>query len=144
MNSQNTASRPDKATTHKCAKRAFVGYRQTLRRKNTRKIRAGDAQETRDSPLAAPSSTSLNSPQSRRFSGWHRHVTLAQHIRSDLELYEHLHCPVTDGASQECGEQLYFGATPPPTLLRLGGLPTTVEVQRFAATRASRSISIVS
>ena len=42
-------------------------------------------------------------------------VTVVQRFRSDLGLYCHLHCLVTDGAFEERGEELSFLAAPPPT-----------------------------
>ena len=42
-------------------------------------------------------------------------VTVVQRFRSDLGLYVHLHCLVTDGAFEEGGEELLFLAAPPPS-----------------------------
>jgi hypothetical protein len=46
-------------------------------------------------------------------------VTVVQRFRSDLGLYCHLHCLVTDGAFEERGEELPFRAAPPPTPERM-------------------------
>ena len=46
-------------------------------------------------------------------------VTVVQRFRSDLGLYVHLHCLVTDGAFEERGSELPFLAAPPPTPERM-------------------------
>ena len=46
-------------------------------------------------------------------------VTVVQRFRSDLGLYVHLHCLVTDGAYEEQGNDLRFLAAPPPTPERM-------------------------
>jgi hypothetical protein len=45
--------------------------------------------------------------------------TVVQRFRSDLGLYNPLHCLVTDGAYEEQGNELRFLAAPPPTPERM-------------------------
>jgi hypothetical protein len=46
-------------------------------------------------------------------------VTVVQRFRSDLGLYVHLHCLVTDGAYEEQGGELRFLPAAPPHRGRL-------------------------
>nr|MBA3585242.1 transposase [Gemmatimonadota bacterium] len=46
-------------------------------------------------------------------------VTVVQRFRSDLGLYVHLHCLVTDGVYEEQGGELRFLPAPPPTPERM-------------------------
>jgi hypothetical protein len=60
-------------------------------------------------------------------------VTVVQRFRSDLGLYVHLHCLVTDGAYEEQGNDLRFLAAPPPTPERMTAVLAQVhEVVRAA------------
>ena len=61
-------------------------------------------------------------------------VTVVQRFRSDLGLYVHLHCLVTDGAYEEQGDgELRFLAAPPPTPERMTAVLAQVhEVVRAA------------
>ena len=61
-------------------------------------------------------------------------VTVVQRFRSDLGLYVHLHCLVTDGAYEEQGGgELRFLAAPPPTPERMTAVLAQVhEVVRAA------------
>ncbi len=60
-------------------------------------------------------------------------VTVVQRFRSDLGLYVHLHCLVTDGAYEEQGNDLRFLAAPPPTPERMTAVLAQVhEVIRAA------------
>ena len=45
--------------------------------------------------------------------------TVVQRFHSDLGLYVHLHCLVTDGAYEEQGNDLRFLGAPPPTPERM-------------------------
>ena len=60
-------------------------------------------------------------------------VTVVQRFRSDLGLYVHLHCLVTDGAYEEQGDELRFLAAAPPTPERMTAVLAQVhEVVRAA------------
>ncbi|MBK7827360.1 transposase [Nannocystis sp.] len=61
-------------------------------------------------------------------------VTVVQRFRSDLGLYVHLHCLVTDGAYEEQNDgELRFLAAPPPTPERMTAVLAQVhEVVRAA------------
>ncbi len=60
-------------------------------------------------------------------------VTVVQRFRSDLGLYVHLHCLVTDGAYEEQGGELRFLPAPPPTPERMTAVLAQVhEVVRAA------------
>ena len=61
-------------------------------------------------------------------------VTVVQRFRSDLGLYVHLHCLVTDGAYAEQNDgELRFLAAPPPTPERMTAVLAQVhEVVRAA------------
>ena len=60
-------------------------------------------------------------------------VTAVQRFRSDLGLYVHLHCLVTDGAYEEQGGELRFLPAPPPTPERM----TAVHAQVHEVIRAA-------
>ena len=64
-------------------------------------------------------------------------VTVVQRFRSDLGLYCHLHCLVTDGALEERGEDLPFLAAPPPSPEPAG---CTTPADKAAATAASTAL----
>ncbi len=60
-------------------------------------------------------------------------VTVVQRFRSDLGLYVHLHCLVTDGVYEEQGGELRFLPAPPPTPERMTAVLAQVhEVVRAA------------
>ena len=60
-------------------------------------------------------------------------VTVVQRLRSDLGLYVHLHCLVTDGVYEEQGGELRFLLAPPPTPERMTAVLAQVdEVVRTA------------
>jgi hypothetical protein len=66
-------------------------------------------------------------------------VTVVQRFRSDLGLYVHLHCLVTDGAYEEQGDgELRFLAAPPPPPERMTAVPAATSCARLSPTTPSR------
>ncbi|MBK8261258.1 MAG: transposase [Nannocystis sp.] len=60
-------------------------------------------------------------------------VAVVQRFRSDLGLYVHLHCLVTDGAFEERAGELLFRPAPPPTRARMLAVLTRVREAIAAA-----------
>jgi len=68
-------------------------------------------------------------------------VTVVQRFRSDLGLYVHLHCLVTDGAFEERGCELPFLAAPPPTPERMTAILARVHDAILAQDPVSTDMS---
>ncbi|WP_434419212.1 transposase [Nannocystis pusilla] len=64
-------------------------------------------------------------------------MVAAQRFRSDLGLYVHLHCLVTDGVFEDLGEGMRFLPTDPPTPARMTAVLAQVHEAVLAASGAS-------
>ena len=60
-------------------------------------------------------------------------VAVVQRFRSDLGLFVHLHCLVTDGAFEECGADVRFLPAAPPTAERMSAVLAQVHEAALAA-----------